>query len=130
VAHWLFLPGLTQLGGILAAGGWRAGLAGAIDGTRTPENQSLEITLRYNQNTLEQLMLAAIAWAGVALAVAREHLVVIPAMACLFALGRIAFWAGYLLHPQARAFGMVLTALPTVVAYGWLIAQLWRARGA
>lgn len=54
---------------------------------------------------------------------------VIAAMACLFALGRITFRGGYLLHPQARAFGMVLTALPTVVAYGWLVAELWRARG-
>jgi hypothetical protein len=129
VAHWLLLPGLTLLGGIVATSGWRAGLAGAIDGTQTPENRSLEITLRYNQNTLEQLLLAAIAWAGVGLTAARAHLVVIPAMACPFALGRIAFWAGYILHPQARAFGMVLTALPTVVAYGWLVAKIWRAHG-
>jgi hypothetical protein len=125
VAHWLILPGLTLLAGILAVGGWRAGLAEAIDGTRTPRNRYLEITLRYNQNTIEQLLLAAIAWAGIALIVSREQVLVIPALACLFVLGRITFWVGYLGHPQARSFGMVTTALPTLAAYVWLLMQLW-----
>jgi len=129
VARWLLLPGLTLLAGILATGLARAALAGAIDGTPAPTSRPLAITLRYNQNTLEQLLLAAIAWAGVALAVTRAHLVVIPAMACLFAFGRIVFWIGYLLHPQARAFGLILTLLPTVLAYGWLVLQLRGAPG-
>jgi hypothetical protein len=38
----------------------------------------------------------------------------------------ITFWIGYLLHPLARAFGMVLTVLPTLAAYLWL---LWRMAG-
>ena len=130
VAHWLILPAATLLAGVVAVSGWRAGLAQAIDGTRAPVNRGLEITLRYNQNTLEQLMLAAIAWTGIALTVRPDQTLVIPALACLFVLGRITFWIGYLLHPQARAFGMVLTALPTFAAYGWLIARLWSSRSA
>ncbi len=122
-AHWLLLPGLTLLAGIVAAGR-RGFIADAIDGTRTPTNHSLEINLRYNQNTLEQAVLAAIAWTGLAVALPHDGLFVIPAMACLFALGRAAFWIGYLIHPLARAFGMVLTVLPTLGAYGWLA---WRA---
>jgi hypothetical protein len=51
-------------------------------------------------------------------------LVLIPAMAALFAVGRATFWLGYLLDPTGRAFGMVLTALPTIGAYLWLT---WRA---
>jgi len=51
VAHWLILPGLTLLAGIVAAGR-RGFIADAIDGTRTPASHSLEINLRYNQNTL------------------------------------------------------------------------------
>ena len=123
-ARWLLLPGLTLAAGVQAAAGWRGSVPGAMDGTRTPANHALEINLRYNQNTLEQTVLAAIAWAGLALALPHAGLVLIPAMAALFALGRTSFWIGYLLNPLARAFGMVVTALPTLLAYGWLV---WRA---
>jgi hypothetical protein len=34
--------------------------------TRTPSSHSFEINLRYNQNTLEQTVLAVIAWTGLA----------------------------------------------------------------
>jgi len=121
-AHWLLVPGLTLLAGIVAAGR-RGFIADAIDGTRTPKSHSLEINLRYNLNTLEQTVLAAIAWVGLALALPREQLALIPAMAFLFGFGRITFWIGYLLHPLARSFGMVMTVLPTIAAYGWLA---WR----
>ena len=127
VAHWLILPGLTLLAGIIAAGR-RGFIADAIDGTRTPASHGLEINLRYNQNTLEQTVLAAIAWGAMAPTLPRDALVVIAMMAFLFAFGRIAFWIGYLLHPLARAFGMLLTALPTIAAYVWLLQHAWRAQ--
>lgn len=123
VAHWLTIPGLTLLAGIMGAGR-RGFMDNAIDGTRTPASWSLEINLRYNQNTLEQVTLAAIAWVGLALAVPRENLITIPALAFLFGLGRITFWIGYVINPLARAFGMTMTALPTVAAYVWLATQL------
>jgi len=115
------------LAGIIAAGR-RGFIADAIEGTRTPANHGLEINLRYNQNTLEQTVLAAIAWGAMAPTLPRDALVVIAMMAFLFAFGRIAFWIGYLLHPLARAFGMVLTALPTIAAYVWLLQHAWRAQ--
>ena len=118
-ARWLLLPGLTLLVGVVGAAR-RGFYADAIDGTRTPANYGLEINLRYNQNTLEQTMLAAIAWTGLALTLPHNRLVLIPAMACLFAIGRLTFWIGYLLHPMARAFGMVLTIMPTLLAFAWL----------
>jgi MAPEG family len=126
-AHWLILPGVTLLAGIIAAGR-RGFIADAIDGTRTPSSHSLEINLRYNQNTLEQTLLAAVAWAALAVVLARDELGLIPVMAFLFAFGRITFWIGYLLHPLVRAFGMVLTALPTIAAYVWLVWHAWDAR--
>jgi hypothetical protein len=121
-ARWLFWPGLTLLVGVVFAGR-RGFIAGAIDGTRTPENYSLEINLRYNLNTLEQTALAAIAWTGLAIVLPHDRLVLIPAAAFLFVVGRATFWIGYLLYPMARAFGMVLTILPTLAAFGWLA---WR----
>ena len=121
-ARWLIVPGLTLLAGIVGASR-RGFYIDAIDGTRTPSNWGLEINLRYNQNTIEQTVLAAIAWAGLAVTVTHDQLIAIPAMAVLFAIGRITFWIGYLVNPLARGFGMTLTALPTVAAYAWLTAQ-------
>lgn len=121
--RWLLVPGVAVLAGVQVAGR-RGFVPDAIDGTRIPANHALEINLRYNQNTLEQTVLAAIAWAGLALALPHARLVLIPAMAALFAFGRASFWIGYLIDPPYRAFGMVLTALPTLLAYLWLV---WRA---
>jgi hypothetical protein len=122
--RWMLLPGVCLLLGVIVAAR-RGFVPDAIDGTRTPASPSLEINLRYNQNTLEQTVLACIAWAGLAISLPNAHLLVIPAMATLFAIGRGAFWVGYLLHPMGRAFGMVLTVLPILASYGWLA---WEAK--
>ena len=123
--RWLLAPGCTLLAGVQVAAG-RGFHPDAIDGTPTPKSHALEIALRYNRNTVEQTLLAAIAWLGLAVSVPHESLAVVPAMAALFVVGRIAFWIGYLAYPVARAFGMVLTALPTIAAYVWLVAH-WLA---
>ncbi|HEY1612593.1 MAG TPA: MAPEG family protein [Rhizomicrobium sp.] len=117
--RWLLFPGLTLLVGVVGAAR-RGFYRDAIDGTRTPANHGLEINLRYNQNTLEQTVLAAIAWAGLALALPHDRLVLIPAMAWLFVIGRLTFWVGYLIYPVGRVFGMVLTVMPTLIAFAWL----------
>jgi MAPEG family len=128
-ARWMLLPGFCLLLGIVVAAR-RGFVPDAIEGTRTPASQSLEINLRYNQNTLEQTVLACIAWAGLAIKLPSADLLLIPAMAALFVTGRAAFWIGYLFHPMGRSFGMVLTVLPTLASYGWLAWQandvLWR----
>jgi hypothetical protein len=117
---WLLLPGWCLLIGVQGAAR-RGFFPDAIDGTRTPTIHSLEINLRYNQNTVEQIILAAIAWIGLSIVVPIERLVLIPAMAILFGIGRIAFWIGYIVTPIDRAFGMVVTVLPTIGALLWLM---------
>jgi hypothetical protein len=117
--RWMLVPGICLLLGVIVAAR-RGFVPDAIDGTRTPSSRSLEINLRYNQNTVEQTVLACIAWAGLAITLPIAHLVLIPAMATLLAIGRGTFWVGYLIHPMGRAFGMALTALPTVASYAWL----------
>jgi hypothetical protein len=64
----------------------------ARDGTRSPANYNLEINLRYNQNTVEQVILAAIAWFGLAVTLPVRSLYLIPAMAAAFVVGRARFW--------------------------------------
>lgn len=118
--QWLLVPGLTLLAGVFGASR-RGFYADAIEGTRTPSSHSLEINLRYNQNTVEQTVLAAIVWCALSQALPHDDLVLIPTMAALFFVGRLTFWIGYALHPMARTFGMTLTAVPTILAYGGLI---------
>ncbi len=122
-AHWLLLPGFCLLVGIAIVANRRFFLPDAIDGSRTPESRTLEINLRYNQNTLEQTVLAAIAWTGLALALPHDRLALIPALAILFVVARILFWIGYLIAPGARAVGFALTFYPTVAAFIWLAGR-------
>lgn len=122
-ARWLLAPGVTRLAGVWGATR-RGFFPDAIDGTRTPLSHSLEINLRYNQNTLEQTVLAVIAWTGLSLALLGRWLYLIPAMAVSFVLGRLTFWIGYLVYPMGRSFGMTLTAVPTFAAFGWLAWRL------
>jgi uncharacterized membrane protein (UPF0136 family) len=85
----------------------------------------LDITLRYNRNTLEQVVLAAIAWTGLALALPHEQLKLISAMAIAFFIGRVLFWIGYLITPVGRAFGLGLTFYPTIAALVWLALRMF-----
>jgi hypothetical protein len=120
--RWMGLPGFCLLLGVVVAGR-RGFIPDAIDGTRTPTSRSLEINLRYNQNTLEQTLIACIAWANLAANLPIAHIYLVPAMATLFVIGRATFWLGYLIYPMGRAFGMVFTVLPTIVAYAWLVLE-------
>jgi hypothetical protein len=122
--RWMLLPGVCLLVGVIVAAR-RGFFPDAIVGRRTPASRSLEINLRYNHNTIEQAVLACVGWAGLAISLPIAGLFLIPAMASLFAVGRAAFWVGYLIHPMGRAFGMVLTVLPTIGSYAWLV---WHAR--
>jgi hypothetical protein len=121
---WLLVPGLCLFAGIAMTANRRFFSPDAMNGTRAPQSPNLEINLRYNQNTLEQTVLAAIAWAGLALALPADRLQLIAMLAVLFAGGRILFWIGYLIAPWARAFGFGLTFYPTAAALVWLA---WRA---
>jgi hypothetical protein len=119
--RWLLVPGLALFVGVGMTANQRFLKADAIDGERKVESWAFEVNLRYNQNTLEQLALAAVAWTGLALALPAEQLGIIPRLAILFGAGRAAFWLGYLYAPWARAFGMGLTAYPSFVALVFLV---------
>lgn len=121
-AEWLLVPGWCLLAGVFGASR-RGFYADAIEGTRTPSARTLEINLRYNQNTIEQTILAAIVWLALAVVMPHDQIILIAGMAILFALGRASFWIGYLIHPMARTFGMTLTVVPTVIAFASLT---WR----
>ncbi len=123
--RWLLIPGLCLLAGIGSTANQRFLSADAIDGGPAKGPGFMDINLRYNQNTLEQTVLAAIAWSGLSLTLAPQNLSLFPTLAVLFGVGRAAFWLGYLYAPWARAFGLGLTAYPTFASLIWLAVQLW-----
>jgi hypothetical protein len=90
------------------------GVAGAL-----PAFVVVALTLDHLSKLFEFIALPA--WTGLAISLPIAHIVLIPAMATLFAICRGAFWVGYLIYPMGRAFGMVLTALPTIASYAWLV---------
>lgn len=122
--RWLLIPGIALAVGIGTVANRRFFSADAMDGTRQPASESLEINLRYNQNTLEQALLVVIAWPLLALLLPLTQLGLIPVLGVLFGFGRAAFWIGYLIAPPARAFGFALTFYPTVAAYVWIVWRL------
>jgi hypothetical protein len=123
VMRWMLVPALSLFFGLGAAHSQRAINPAAADGRREGVGRFMEIVLRYNTNTLEQALLALIAWCGLALVAPADRLVLIPRLALLFGVGRALFFWGYLWTPQARVFGMGLTAYPTYAVLVWL---LWR----
>lgn len=67
------------------------------------------------QNTFEQVGLAIVAHLIVAATFQRSNALIV-ALVCLFAIGRLLFWAGYKRGAKGRAFGFALTFYPTALA--------------
>ena len=95
----------------------------AIGGGADP---SIEIDLRYLQNTLEQLVLAIVAHLALVLVVPDDSIRAVAILVMLFVIGRVTFWIGYHISGPARAFGFATTFYPTVGAYVYVIWQLVR----
>lgn len=122
VIKWMTIPGFCLITGIAAMAMQRIESGHGISGTRTPQWHSMEINLRFNQNTLEQTVLASIAWLGLGLQLPLENVSLVGVFAFYFAVGRALFWIGYLQsNAEMRAPGFALTFLPTVGSYIWLV---------
>lgn len=103
---------------LIAGIGWVAmkrHMVSNIDGSPPLAGSSLDLTLRYVLNTLEQLVLFCVACIGAAILVPEMARNLLPVMGCWFLLARSAFFIGYQIHPLARAIGFAATFHPTVV---------------
>ncbi len=76
------------------------------------------------QNTLEQATVTTILLLAVLVLLRGQAMPFVGASVVLFAVGRVAFLRGYTGGAGARAFGMALTALPSVVAFGAAVAAV------
>lgn len=120
---WLLVPAACLFVGIGFIANRRFLSEDAIDGGDNPGRAGM-IASRYVQNTLEQAVLAGTVWLALAAVEPARAALLVPMLAALFGIGRIAFWIGYLLAPWARAFGFGLTFYPTAVALVWLIVRI------
>jgi hypothetical protein len=93
----------------------------AIAGGPSP---SIEIDLRYLQNTLEQLVLAIVAHLALVTIVAPESIRAVAVLVMLFVIGRVTFWIGYHRSGSARAFGFATTFYPTVAVYAYVVSRI------
>lgn len=85
-----------------------------IDGSGLTEGTAQAQTLQaVLQNTLEQSVLALLAYSCFAALAPVPLLGAVPAGALLFVVGRIFFWKGYSNGAPARAFGFALTFYST-----------------
>jgi hypothetical protein len=90
-----------------------------IDGAGlTTATEPLKVKQAILQNTLEQTLLACLAYAGVAAFTDSHWTTLLWVLPALFSIGRLTFALGYRAGAGARSFGFALTFYPTVGAYG------------
>lgn len=86
-----------------------------IDGSALTEGTSRAMLLQaLLQNTLEQLALAMPVYLSCSILFPSHLLVLIPAAAAMFFVGRVLFYLGYSGGAPSRAFGFAFTFYPTV----------------
>lgn len=79
----------------------------------------LAVPAAFLQNTLEQAFIAFIAHLALVATTGQAGLAYVLAATALFAVGRVTFLTGYSRGAGGRAFGMITTLLPTLIAFGW-----------
>lgn len=84
-----------------------------------PPSAQLAIKAAFLQNTLEQSVIAIGAHVVLATLITGADLALIVGAVVLFVIGRATFFVGYPGGAGARAFGMVVTALPSMAALLW-----------
>ena len=84
----------------------------------SPPSPKIAVRAAVLQNSLEQTVVFVGAQLALASLLAGDELVLLPVLTGVWLVGRIAFAIGYARDPIGRAFGMVLTVLPSLVAMG------------
>ena len=108
------LPGATLLFGLWAVALGR-GTSLAINPLKGLESPTLQIHLRYFQNTLEQVVLFVVSAAALSPFLNSGNSKIIAAAAILFFINRLVFWLGYLKHPNFRGLGLPGTLYPVTL---------------
>lgn len=87
-----------------------------------PPSPAIALKVAFLQNTLEQALIAVGAHLALAANAGGPLLALVPASVVLFAVGRVTFILGYPHGAGGRAFGLVLTFVPSILLY---VLALW-----
>ncbi len=123
---WL-LPAVSVLWLMLLAQMGMRFMAGAFDPLAGRDGRFLAVNQRAITNTVEHLAVFGPALLTLAAWTDHAHMPGVMALGVVFAVSRLAFWAGYLVAPIGRSFGMAATLAATAGALGgaaaaWLSA--------
>jgi MAPEG family len=118
---WL-LPALLVLWAMLLAQMGARFLGGVFDPLAGKDGRFLAVNQRIITNTVEHASVFVPALLALAAGVDREHMPLVLALPLVFAAGRVAFWAGYLVAPLGRGIGMAATVAATAGALGGAVA--------
>jgi hypothetical protein len=94
-----------------------------LDPTAGQETHFLLVNQRAISNSVEQMAILVPALLALAAAVPAQQMPEIAAAGAAFAIARFVFWAGYLIHPLARAPGMAGSA---AISLSCLMAAAWK----
>lgn len=117
------LPAAGVLAAMIAAQMLARFAAFVLDPTAGQETRFLLLNQRAITNSVEQMAILVPALLALAAAVPARQMPEIVAAGAAFAIARIVFWAGYLIHPVARAPGMAASA---AISLSCLMAAAWK----
>ncbi|MGQ9365629.1 MAPEG family protein [Azospirillum sp. ST 5-10] len=104
--------------GVMAARGRHLALNPIDD----PESRSYRVAQRTLTNSVEQTSVFLPGLWALAATMPADRLGLPALFVALFVAGRLLFWAGYHVHPYARAPGMAMSFTVSAVVLGWAVA--------
>ena len=123
---WLTLPPAVVFFVLVASVGNARFLGPGIDPLQGKDPRFVIVTNRVLSNTTEQALIFVLSGVALIALLPAEKLGAIPALAVLFVVARVVFWAGYLRQSLLRAPGMALTIQINVVLLVWCALAIAR----
>ncbi|ANC90592.1 MAPEG family protein [Azospirillum humicireducens] len=117
LAVWPALLLFAMVVGVMAM----RGLTQAFNPIEDPESRGQRVCQRVLANSVEQSAIFVPALAALVATLPQPSLAAAAVATGLFVLGRLLFWAGYLVHPFARAPGMAMTLTVNLIVLGWAV---------
>ncbi|WP_448189246.1 MAPEG family protein [Azospirillum sp. sgz301742] len=114
---WPALVLFAMVAGVMAV----RGRTRAFNPIEDTESRAYRVVQRVLSNSVEQTVIFLPALLALSTLLPVPDLGILPLATALFVVGRLLFWAGYAVHPYARAPGMAMTFTVNLVVLGWAV---------